>query len=71
MNNQLSILETEKRELRAKVGYLVELKNKLYSNVDIETAMSVEEKELTNEIADIFSRLNQIVKEKRTILKNS
>lgn len=58
-------LDTEKKELLKQVKPLVALKKKLYSNMDIESAMSVEEKELTTKIAAIFSRINQIAREKR------
>jgi len=60
-------LDNEKKELLAKVTILSATKKKLYSNMDIETPMSNEEKELNNEIATIFSRINQIVKEKKAL----
>ena len=60
-------LEAKKSELTTEVNGLVSLKRKLYSSVDIESAMSSEEKELTNRIAFIFGELNKIVKQKRAL----
>lgn len=60
-------LEAKKVELTIEVNGLVSLKKKLYSSVDIESAMSSEEKELTNRIAFIFGELNKIVKQKRAL----
>jgi hypothetical protein len=60
-------LDNEKRELLKKVSVLTNKKKELYSNMDIETPMSNEEKNLNNEIANIFSRINAIVKEKTNL----
>ena len=65
----LQNLETEKIELRLKVKSLIELKDELFSNVDIETPMCNKEKELTRGISNIYSRINQIVGEKRNLLR--
>ena len=62
-------LDTKKAELLNKANELTSLKKKLYSNIDIESPMSKEEKELNNKIASIYSQINQIVIEKRK-LKN-
>lgn len=62
-------LDTEKRELSEKVDVLVSKKKRLYSNMDIESPMSTEEKELNKEIATIYSSINKIVKQKNQILK--
>lgn len=45
-------------------------KKKLYSNMDIESPMSNDEKQLDKEIADIFSKINQIVLRKRELIRN-
>ena len=60
-------LDTEKRELLNKVAGLTEKKTRLYSNMDIESPMSADEKDLNKEIAAIFSRVNRIVKEKKNL----
>lgn len=65
----LEIIENEKKELRTKANNLVNLKNELFSNMDIESPMCNKEKELTKEIASVYSRLNQLVREKRNLLK--
>lgn len=59
----LEILRNEKATLSAQVEQLVKLKKKLYSNMDIESPMSVEEKELNAKIAGLFSEINKVVKE--------
>lgn len=60
-------LENEKQELLLEVNQLVSLKNKLYSNIDITTKMTENEKQLNNKISNIYSRINEIVKLKRKI----
>jgi len=61
----IQTLNTERKELLSKVTILTAKKKELYSNMDIEQPMSDDEKSLISEIANIYSRLNQIVKEKR------
>lgn len=58
-------LDIKKKELLNKVSGLVSKKKKLYSNIDIESPMSDDEKKLDKEIANIYSEINQIIREKR------
>ena len=58
-------LDKVRGELLKKVSDLVAKKKKLYSNVDISSPMSAEEKKLDKEIADAFSQINQLVKQRR------
>lgn len=60
-------LDNKKAELLNKAAELSKLKNKLYSNMDIESPMSADEKELNNKIASIYSKINAIVIEKRKL----
>jgi hypothetical protein len=57
--------------LLKKVSDLVAKKKKLYSNVDISSPMSAEEKKLDKEIADAFSQINQLIKQKRDMKTES
>jgi hypothetical protein len=54
-----------KSELLSEVNDLVLLKKQLYSNMDITSPMSSHEKELTKQITDLFSEINQIVRMER------
>jgi molybdopterin synthase catalytic subunit len=64
-------LDKVKNDLPKKVDVLVAKKKKLYSNVDIESPMSADEKKLDKEIADLFSDINQLVLQKRSLKKES
>jgi hypothetical protein len=64
-------LDKVKNDLLKKVDVLVAKKKKLYSNVDIESPMSADEKKLDKEIADLFSQINQLVLQKRSLKKES
>lgn len=64
-------LDKVKNDLLKKVDTLVVKKKKLYSNVDIESPMSADEKKLDKEIADLFSQINQLVLQKRSLKKES
>jgi len=65
-------LETLKKEYESKpVEELVALKKKLYPSPDIESAMTPEEKLLTQVIADKFSKVNAEVVEKRKKKENA
>jgi hypothetical protein len=64
-------LDKVKNDLLKKVDVLVAKKKKLYSNVDIESPMSADEKKLDKEIADLFSDINQLVLQKRSLKKES
>jgi len=60
-------LENEKKELFEKVQDLIRKKMRLYSNEDLDSPMSEEEKELRKEIAKTFSRIDKINRTKRLI----
>jgi hypothetical protein len=64
-------LDKVKNDLLKKVDVLVAKKKKLYSNVDIESPMSADEKKLDKDIADIFSQINQLVLQKRSLKTKS
>ena len=53
---------TKKAELLKKVNELIAEKKSRFSNMDIESPMSDEEKELTKQIAGLWSEINQIVR---------
>lgn len=67
--NDLDKLEEIKQNLLKKVDELSKLHKKLYSNMDIESPKSEEEKKSEKEIANIFSEINSIVLKKRNIIK--
>lgn len=56
-------LQKEKRDLMNEVKPLIAKKKNLYSNMDIESAMSNEEKQLSKQIASIFSDINALQRE--------
>jgi hypothetical protein len=60
-------LDKAKNDLLKKVDVLIAKKKKLYSNVDIESPMSADEKKLDKDIADLFSQLNKLVLQKRSL----
>ena len=60
-------LDKVKTDLIKKVDALIAKKKKLYSNVDIESPMSADEKKLDKDIQSIFSQIQQIIQQKRTI----
>jgi len=64
-------LDKVKTDLLKKVDVLIAKKKKLYFNVDIESPMSADEKKLDKDIADIFSQINQLVLQKRSLKKES
>ncbi len=64
-------LDKAKNDLLKKVDALIAKKKKLYSNVDIEAPMSVDEKKLDKDIADLFSQINKLVLQKRSVKKES
>jgi hypothetical protein len=67
----LKDLDKVKTDLLKKADVLIAKKKKLYSNVDIESPMSADEKKLDKDIADIFSQINQLVLQKRSLKKES
>ncbi len=67
----LKDLDKVKSDLLKKADVLIAKKKKLYSNIDIESPMSADEKKLDKDIADIFSKINQLVLQKRSLKKES
>lgn len=67
----LKDLDKAKTDLLKKVEVLITKKKKLYSNVDITTPMSADEKKLDKDIADLFSQINTLVLQKRDINRKS
>ena len=67
----LKDLDKVKSDLLKKAEVLIAKKKKLYSNIDIESPMSADEKKLDKDIADIFSQINQLVLQKRNLKKES
>lgn len=62
-------MDKAKNDLLKKVNVLIAKKKKLYSNVDIESPMSADEKKLNKDIADLFSQINKLIKQKRDLSK--
>ncbi len=60
-------LDKAKNDLLKKVDILIAKKKKLYSDVDIESPMSADEKKLDKDIADLFSQINKLVLQKRSL----
>jgi hypothetical protein len=60
-------LDKVRHDLIKKVDVLIAKKKKLYSNVDIESPMSADEKQLDKDIQSIFSQIQQIILKKRTL----
>ena len=60
-------IDKEKNALLKKVDPLIAKKKKLYSNMDITSAMSPEEKQLDKEISDLFSQMNTLILERRKL----
>lgn len=61
-------IDKEKNALLKKVDPLIAKKKKLYSNMDITSAKSPEEKQLDKEISDLFSQMNRLILEKRKLI---
>lgn len=64
-------LDKVRTDLIKKVDVLIAKKKKLYSDVDITTPMSADEKQLDKDIQSIFSQIQQIIQQKRKIVKES
>jgi hypothetical protein len=60
-------LDKVKNDLIKKADVLIAKKKKLYTNVDIESPMSADEKKLNKDIADLFSQIQQLILQKRKI----
>ena len=65
----LQKLDSKKNELLSEVEKLKAKKKKLYSNMDIESPMSADEKDLDRQISGLFSEINSIVIKKRSLKK--
>ena len=64
-------LDKVRHDLIKKVDVLIAKKKKLYSNVDIESPMSAEEKQLDKDIQSVFSQIQQLIQQKRKIKTES
>ena len=64
-------LDKVRTDLIKKVDVLIAKKKKLYSDVDITTPISADEKKLDKDIQDIFSQIQQIIQQKRKIKNES
>lgn len=64
-------LDKVRTDLIKKVDVLISKKKKLYSDVDITTPMSADEKKLDKDIQDIFSQIQQLIQQKRKIKNES
>ena len=64
-------LDKVKNDLIKKVDVLIAKKKKLYSNMDIESPMSADEKKLDKDIQSIFSQIQQLIQQKRKIKENT
>jgi len=64
-------LDKVRHDLIKKVDVLIAKKKKLYSNVDITTPMSADEKQLDKDIQSIFSQIQDIIQQKRKIKTES
>ena len=62
-------LEKKKTELLKTAEDLSKLKKKLYSNKDIESPKSQDEKDLDKKVADAYSEINSIVLQKKELAK--
>jgi hypothetical protein len=60
-------LDKVRNDLIKKVDVLIAKKKKLYSNVDIESPMSTDEKKLNKDIAELFSQIQQLILQKRSL----
>jgi alpha-galactosidase len=60
---KIETLQATKKLLVLEVGNLVIYKNELFKDVDITQPMSDLEKQITKRIADLYSQINQLVKE--------
>ena len=64
-------LDKVKTDLLKKVDVLIAKKKKLYSNIDIESPMSSDEKQLDKDIQSIFSQIQQLILQKRSLKKEN
>jgi hypothetical protein len=69
-NKQIQKLTDQKNEMLKQFKELAKLKKKLYSKVDISSAMSPAEKELTKKMSSISSDMFQMIREIQKLVKN-
>lgn len=70
-SNIIKDLDKVRHDLIKKVDVLIAKKKKLYSNVDIESPMSADEKQLDKDIQSIFSQIQSLIQQKRKIKNES
>jgi hypothetical protein len=70
-SNIIKDLDKVRHDLIKKVDVLIAKKKKLYSNVDITTPMSADEKQLDKDIQSIFSQIQDLIQQKRKIKTES
>jgi len=64
-------IDSKKAELLKQVEPLIKKKKELYSNMDISSPMSEDEKELNSTISQIFGIINQLILERRKLTSYS
>ena len=69
-DKQIQKLTDQKNEMLKQFKELAKLKKKLYSKVDISSAMSPAEKELTKKMSSISSDMFQMIREIQKLVKN-
>jgi len=69
--NKMTIEEIgfKKVELNLKVNSLIKIKKEKFPNIDISMPMCNEEKQLTKDIANLYSEINNLVKLKNKLRK--
>ena len=60
-------IDERKNELRKQAHELVALQKQKFGKMDISSPMSNEEKELTKKIAGLYSEINQLIIEKKSL----
>ena len=68
--DRIQILQAQKSELLQQFNKLAKVKKRLYSNMDISSPMSAEEKKLTLELARMSSEMQKIIREIRNVKLN-
>ena len=68
-DKQIQKLTDQKNEMLKQFKELAKLKKKLYSKVDISSAMSPAEKELTKKMSSISSDMFQMIREIQKLVK--
>ena len=68
-DKKIKKLTDQKNELSKQFKELIQLKKKLYSNMDISSPMSPAEKELTKKMSSISSDMFQMIREIHKLLE--